>query len=97
MNKPEQTVFNQFMHRVLRYFGLIDEDPLRVYELDSTTTYVGYAQSTGTANTEAKWKIKKIVESAPGAYPNTTTITYVNGSKAYDQIWNPPFTNYNFI
>ena len=54
---------------------------IKIDEPDSTTTYVGEA-IVSTLGSNAKWRIKKIVESG-----TVTAILWADGNQNYDNIW----------
>lgn len=66
--------------------SLIEEDE------ENGITYVGYAASDAATTAEAKFKIKKITVSG-----GITTITYPDGSRNFDKVWDDRATyTYNF-
>ncbi len=59
-----------------------EPEPLRIdTDNPSGTNYVGFAE-TGTANADAKWRIKKTVTAG-----TVTTVTYADGNKLFDNVW----------
>lgn len=64
-------------------FKFVDEVNYKtiINEVDSSTTYVGKALI-GTATSEAKWQIKKIITSG-----TNTQITYAEGSDNFSYVW----------
>ena len=59
-----------------------EPEPLRIdTDNPSGTNYVGFAEI-GTANADAKWRIKKTVTAG-----TVTTVTYADGNKLFDNVW----------
>ena len=57
---------------------------LRTDEQVAGTTYVGKA-SPGSATSDAKWQISRVVVTT--SLPITTTVTWADGNTSYDNIW----------
>lgn len=58
------------------------EEALRIDEVTSTLTYLGYA-NLGANDNDAVWKIKRIQQIG-----TVTTINYADGNKLFDNVWN---------
>lgn len=60
---------------------VLDENPLRVEEVDANNTYIGYAVP-GTLDSEPKWKLKKV--SIVGII---TYLGYAEATQDFNKIW----------
>ena len=60
------------------------------YNSDNLTEYVGEAEP-GTATSEAKWRIKKLVYSGT----NVTQILWAGGNAKFDKVWDN-HTSYSY-
>ncbi len=58
------------------------EIPLRIDEVSTTLTYVGYVQNIGASESGAIWKIKKIQQTG-----TVWKITYADGDQLFDNVW----------
>lgn len=77
----QKFVLNEAGRVALSVFDTSGAGVTKVDEVDSSTTYVGWAAS-GTASSSASWKIQKISVSG-----TVTTIEWADGNQLFDNVW----------
>lgn len=84
----------QILDNIQKYkLNGFETDPMRIDDVngDGSLVYIGYCERPGTLNTEAKWKLKKVVVAG-----TVTTITYAEGNTSFNFVWDNR-TSYNYL
>ncbi|MDR2963466.1 MAG: hypothetical protein LBU90_07545 [Bacteroidales bacterium] len=79
---------------LLQYLAMSEGimQPVKYEEVDKDTIYVGYCLPTCTGTDDSKWLIKKIKTAPSSVNTPIQTISYANGSKKYNQMWDERYS-----